>query len=124
MPVLTADYDFWLHIDDIELLNAAAVPFDLVPNAPPEVARTRGRYVLENDECVDVLIARAQSTKDGVRLTFDEAWQKRVTLRASTYAVAVPSIPHLIMTKRWSMRPRDVEDIRYLQGLQRKGGQS
>lgn len=24
LPVLTADYDFWLHIDDIDRFNAAA----------------------------------------------------------------------------------------------------
>ena len=35
IPVLTADYDFWLHFDDLEKLNAALVPFELFPNRPP-----------------------------------------------------------------------------------------
>jgi hypothetical protein len=40
-------------------------PFNLFPNHLPEEARQRGRYVLENDEKVDVLLARAASTIDG-----------------------------------------------------------
>ncbi|MGD9905155.1 MAG: hypothetical protein AB7U83_16945 [Vicinamibacterales bacterium] len=42
-PVLTADYDFWIHIDDIERFNAAAAPFDLAPTRTPEEARRHGR---------------------------------------------------------------------------------
>jgi len=41
LPVLTADYDFWLHADDIEKLNEAARPFDLEPNREPDDARKR-----------------------------------------------------------------------------------
>ena len=42
LPVLTADYDLWLHIDDIEALNALVVPLELRPtlqshlNRPPQ----------------------------------------------------------------------------------------
>ena len=59
LPVLTADYDFWLAVDDIALFNATLEPFDLHPSRAPEDARRRGRYVLENDEHVDVLVARS-----------------------------------------------------------------
>lgn len=54
LPVLTADYDFWLAIDDIEAFNAAADGFDLRPSHPAAEARRRGRYVLENDVSVYV----------------------------------------------------------------------
>ena len=46
LPVLTADYDFWVHCDDIEKLNTAARRFDLEPNRTPNDARRNGRYVL------------------------------------------------------------------------------
>src|SRR6187402_2034178 len=59
LPVLTRDYDFWLPSEDAEKFNAALDPFDLVPNRTVEQARAVGRYVLENDERVDVLIARS-----------------------------------------------------------------
>jgi hypothetical protein len=48
IPVLTADYDFWLHIDDIAAFNAAVEPMGLFPTRTPDEARERGRYVLEN----------------------------------------------------------------------------
>jgi hypothetical protein len=35
LPVLTADYDFWLHPEDIETLNEALQTLDLEPNQIP-----------------------------------------------------------------------------------------
>ena len=32
LPVLTADYDFWIAIDDIETFNRAAEAFELHPS--------------------------------------------------------------------------------------------
>jgi hypothetical protein len=123
IPVLTADYDLWLHPDDIEALNRALAPLDLFPNHPPAEARARGRYVLENDEHVDVLVARASSTKDGEIVAFDIVWARRQSVPfKGTIRVAVPAVEDLIRTKRWSMRPRDVTDIELLEGLRRARG--
>src|SRR5216110_837142 len=54
LPLLTRDYDFWIHGDDVAVFNAAVSGFDLFPSLSPEEARARGRYVLVNDEKVDV----------------------------------------------------------------------
>jgi hypothetical protein len=118
LPVLTADYDLWVHIDDIDLLNRAVAALDLFPSIPPDAARQRGRYVLENDEHVDVLVARSRSGPDGARLSFDDAWGRRqsVPYRGATLVV-IPSIDDLILTKRWALRDKDVADIRLLEGL-------
>lgn len=126
VPVLTSDYDLWLHVDDIEALNRALAPLDLVPNHTPSEARARGRYVLENDEHVDVLVARSSPTKDGELVVFDEVWARctHVPYKGAV-SVAVPSLDDLIRTKRWSMRPRDLTDIELLDGLRRSfGGKS
>jgi len=118
LPVLTADYDLWIDIDDIERVNGALAALGLFPTHTPEQARARGRYVLENDEHVDVLVARSSSTKDGVRVSFDDVWHRRVTLRYDeNVELAVPCIDDLILTKRWSMRDKDVADIRMLEAL-------
>lgn len=121
IPVLTSDYDFWLHIDDIEKLNTALEPLDMVPTAAPADARQRGRYVLENSVHVDVLVARAQSTKDAtVRLSFDECWTRRQTVRYGGVELYLPSLADLITTKRWSMRVKDLPDIQLLESLRRE----
>jgi hypothetical protein len=118
IPVLTADYDFWVHIDDVAAFNAAVEPMGLFPTRTPQEARGRGRYVLENDERVDVLVARTVPTVDGVRVAFDDVWPRRRSLElAPGVLVAVPSLDDLILTKRFGGRPKDAEDIRLLEAL-------
>ena len=127
LPVLTADYDFWVHLDDIEAFNAAVAHLDLFPSRSPEEARKLGRYVLENDEKVDVLIARRVAMVAGGELAFDEVWSRReITRLAGGGTVALPSLDDLIATKRFAARPKDAEDIRLLEGLRRRpaGGQT
>lgn len=121
IPLLTADYDFWIHIDDIATFNAAVEPQGLLPTRTPDEARGKGRYALENDERVDVLVARSVPTVDGVRVAFEDVWQRRRTLElAAGVAVAVPTLDDLILTKRFGGRPKDVEDIRLLEALRRE----
>jgi hypothetical protein len=123
LPVLTADYDLWVHIDDIARLNAAVADLDLTPNRTPEQARGFGRYVLENSVRVDVLVARSSSTKDGVRVTFDDVWARREDmLYEESITISLPSIDDLILTKRWSMREKDIADINLLETLKRARG--
>jgi hypothetical protein len=121
LPMVTAHYDLWVHIDDIERLNRALEPFDLVPTLTPDAARQRGRYVLEDGEHVDVLVARGRSAPDGTRLTFDDAWARRQSVPyRDSISLAIPAIDDLIATKRWGMRDKDVIDIRLLEGLKRQ----
>ena len=117
LPVLTADYDFWLAIDDIAMFNAVGERFELLPTRTPDEARQRGRYVLENDEHVDVLVARALSTIDGTVVDFDSLWTRRQVVALGDVDVPLPSIDDLILTKKVATRPKDLEDIRLLRIL-------
>jgi hypothetical protein len=118
LPVLTADYDFWVHIDDIDLFNGAVASFDLYPNRTADESRTRGRYVLENDERVDVLVARSVTTVDGEEVPFDPVWQRRLSIPlTSDIRISIPALDDLIRTKRFGGRPKDLEDIRLLESL-------
>ena len=118
-PVLTSDYDLWIAFDDLEKLNALAEQFDLAPNHLPAEARRRGRYVVEGSEHVDVMIARSQSSQDGHTLRFDDAYARRMSLPAYGTTVNVPCVDDLIATKRWALRPKDVLDISFLEGLRK-----
>ncbi len=120
-PVMTADYDLWVHIDNVEALNRAFEAREHIANFKADEARARGRYVIENGERIDVLVARAQSTADGAeRLTFEEAWSRRQMREVAGSTVFLPSISDLIVTKRWSMRARDVADIQWLELLRKE----
>jgi hypothetical protein len=122
LPVLTADYDFWLAIDDIVAFNAACAPFGLTPTRTPEAARQSGRYALENDEHVDVLVARSVPTIDGTRVEFEGLWNRKTSLALGPdVQVHVPAISDLILTKQVASRPKDIEDIRLLRLLLDEG---
>lgn len=125
VPVMTSDYDFWIPSDEADRFNAALHPFDMFPNRSPAEARNFGRYVLENDERVDVLIARSVSTVDGVSVAFEDVWRRRESATiAEDVTIAIPSLDDLILTKRFGARPRDADDIRWLEELKRKRGES
>ena len=117
LPVLTADYDFWLAVDDIAMFNAVGEQFDLRPTRTPDEARQRGRYVLENDEHIDVLVARSLSTLDGQFVAFDTLWTRRHPVTLGDVSVSLPSIDDLILMKQVASRPKDLEDIRLLRIL-------
>jgi hypothetical protein len=117
LPVLTADYDFWLHSDDIEKLNEAVRPFDLEANRDPNAARRTGRYVLENDEHIDVLVSESRTTVDSLLVRFADVWSRRVSVEIGAAKLFIPTIDDLILTKRFAARPKDAEDIRLLERL-------
>jgi hypothetical protein len=118
MPVMTRDYDFWIPAEDAQRFNDALRPLELYPTRSPEEARANGRYVVEGDEHVDVLVARAVSTVDGVMVAFDDVWSRRMTLPIGEgVEIAIPSLDDLILTKKFGARPRDADDIRWLQDL-------
>jgi hypothetical protein len=123
LPVLTADYDFWIAIEDIATFNAAVASSGLFPTHTPEEARRHGRYAVENDEHVDVLVARAVTTVDHVVVAFDDVWARRRTVPLeSGVDVQIPSRDDLILTKRFVDRPKDLEDIRLLRSLDSEDG--
>jgi hypothetical protein len=122
LPVLTADYDFWIHLDDIQAFNGALEPFGLTPTKSSQEARRTGRYLLEDGEIVDVLVARSVPTVDGVTVAFDDVWQRRHELDlAEGVRIHLPSLDDLIATKRFAARPKDLEDIRLLEILRSEG---
>jgi hypothetical protein len=123
LPVLTADYDFWIHIDGSAAFNRAAEPFGLVPTRTPEEARRRGRYALENLEKVDVLVAGVVPTVDGIDVSFQDLWTRRRGVGlAPGVKVDLPALDDLILTKRFAARPKDLEDIRLLEVLRSAEG--
>ena len=119
LPVATHDYDFWLHFDDVEAFNVALERYEHFPTCSPDVARQRGRYVIENGEHIDVMIARSRTNADGEELTFDQAWSRRQLLPFGATELVLPSLDDLVRTKKWAMRAKDIADIQLLEALRR-----
>jgi hypothetical protein len=121
LPVLTADYDFWIAIDDIAAFNEAGRKFGLEPTRSPDEARRSGRYVLENDEHVDVLVARSVPALDGSPVEFEALWARRRPVSLGGVTLYLPALDDLIRTKQIASRPKDLEDIRLLRILKENG---
>ena len=118
LPVMTSDYDYWIGADDAAALNAALQPLGMLPTSSPDEAKQHGRYVIEGDERVDVLVARGVGTVDGTMVWFDDVWTRRISLAITTeVSITIPSIEDLILTKKFGARPRDADDIRWLEVL-------
>lgn len=121
IDVMTADYDFWIHRDDIDLFNAVCSTFDLDPDKTPKQARETGHYVLESDIHVDVFVAKHIPTRDGQQVVFEEVWQRALQTRpAPDILIQIPTIEDLILTKRFGQRGKDALDIQRLQALIQK----
>jgi len=118
IPVLTADYDLWIPADDAEKLNGALDALGMIPNRTPTEARKMGRYVIENGEHVDVLIARQVSTQEGVAVLFEEVYARAApVIVAGRATIRVPCVDDLILTKRFGARARDLADIDLLRAF-------
>ena len=77
--------------------------------------------MLENDEHIDVLVARTVATVVGPPIEFDALWRRRESVALGNgVSVTIPTIDDLILTKQIAPRPKDLEDIRLLQALRRK----
>jgi hypothetical protein len=117
-PVMTQDYDLWVAPEDAPKLNEIAASFGLAPTRSAEEALRVGRYVLEGEDRVDVLLARSVSTVDGEVVHFEDVWKRRGTLWLEDHVfVNLPCLDDLIATKRFAARPKDIEDIRFLEAL-------
>lgn len=117
LPMNTADYDFWIHIDDVESFNAALATIGLEPTRSVEEARRAGRYALEGHDKVDVVVSRSMPVPSGA-LAFPEAWARRAEVAYEDgTTIAVPSLDDLIKTKQVASRPKDLEDIERLRDL-------
>jgi hypothetical protein len=89
-----------------------------VPTPTPDEARRIGRYVLENDEHIDVLVARSVPTVEGHVVEFESLWNRRRSVDIENgVQVMIPTIDDLILTKQIDPRPKDIEDVRLLLAL-------
>ena len=121
LPVLTHDYDLWVHRDDLDALNRALAPLGFVPSRTVAEAHATGRYVLQDTEHVDVLVAQGVGTFEGTRVGFDALWANRQQCEvAPGVMIALPELDDLIETKKFARRAKDADDLRLLEILRRE----
>jgi hypothetical protein len=119
---MTQDYDFLLSPEIRHLRSLLALAEEKGLEVSATHPEKRPAFSLMSDtQKFDFFRARAYSTKDGERFSFDDLYARRVTIALDKSAVYVPSIRDLILTKRTRNSPRDQEDIKYLQVILERG---
>lgn len=121
-PVQTMDYDIYVDNSDenIDLLLKIAKKFDLYPSLPQEEIKKNFKFRLENDVAVDVFCAKHFSIGKGKKLSFNDLYDKRNVAEGETgLQINLPSIDDLLALKKIASRPKDIEDIKYLEALKR-----
>ncbi|MDO9288471.1 MAG: hypothetical protein Q7T83_06735 [Thermodesulfovibrionales bacterium] len=124
-PLFTYDYDFWIHPED------KAMVFDYLEDtlgmeASRDRTEKRPIFAFHSDSAdkIDVFIARKITNKEGETLDIDECLSRAVEIRQpdSDFHVRLPSIDDLIKLKKMGKRPKDLEDIEYLETIKKLRG--
>lgn len=116
VPRVTGDLDVWVEPTDAnaaqvwDALGAFGAPLEELKISPSDFARVDQVIQLGLPPYrIDIL-----TSVSGVR--FDEAWRGRLTGSLFDVPVAFLGREELIRNKRASGRPRDLEDVRALEG--------
>mgnify|MGYP001570131344 CR=1 FL=1 len=123
-PVQTMDYDIYVDNadDNIDLLLKIAARFELFPSLSKEEIKKHFKFRLENDIAIDVFCAKYFSIGNRKKVSFSELYDRRNVAEGETgLRINLPTIDDLIALKRLASRPKDIEDIRYLEGLKKLG---
>jgi hypothetical protein len=86
-------------------------------------AEKRPIFAFHSDSAdkIDVFIVRKITNKEGETLDIDECIGNAVEIRQpdSDFYVRLPSIDDLIKLKKMGKRPKDLEDIEYLETIKK-----
>ncbi len=122
-PMQSMDYDIYIDgsPENTDLLLSIARKFDLHSSLPGEKMHTNFKFRLENEIAIDVFRARSFSSEKGKKITFNEIYSRKETLKDSSgLKINVPSIDDLIALKRLRSLPKDLQDIKYLEELKKE----
>ena len=119
-PVQTMDYDIYVDKAEknIDLLLKIAENYELYPSISKAEIKKHYKFKLENNFAIDIFCFKHFSVGKREKLSFNELYERRNVFKGETgLEINLPSIDDLIELKRLGSRPKDIEDIKYLQGL-------
>ena len=125
MTLQTMDYDIYVDngSENLDLLFKIAKKYSLIPNKSKAKIKKHFMFKLENDVAVDVFCPKFFSIGKGKKMSFAQLYDRRnVATGEKGFTVNLPAIDDLIALKKLGSRPKDLEDIQYLEGLKQIKG--
>lgn len=121
-PMQTMDYDIYIdnNSENIDLLLKIAEEFELYPSLSKAKIKKHFKFRLENDIAIDVFCAKHFSIGKGQKISFSDLYDRRNVAKGETgLQINLPAIDDLIALKKLASRPKDIEDIKYLEGIKK-----
>ncbi|MCX5750827.1 MAG: hypothetical protein NT099_04055 [Candidatus Saganbacteria bacterium] len=122
-PVQSMDYDIYIDgsEENTSKMLEIAREFDLYPSVAKEELKKHFKFKLENDISIDVFRAKAFSSAETGKISFEELYNRKTIAKdPSGLEINLPSIEDLIALKKLRSYPKDLQDIAYLENLRRK----
>lgn len=118
-PVFTQDYDVWFDAaarEEVLAYFADELGYELSHASIPRPPVVK---VLAGADRIDAWFVRGMSNRDQTRIDYEDVWKRSLELEdpVSGLRLRVPSLDDMIALKKMAPvpRPKDEEDIRYLQ---------
>jgi len=117
-PLMTADYDFYMSPEPEHLRDLRDLAEELGLELSTKDPEARPFFSLLSDNLkLDFFRCRSYPTGGGEALAFEDLFRRKKVIAVDDFAVYVPSIEDLILTKKARGAPKDLEDIKYLEVL-------
>lgn len=124
-PLLSFDYDFWVSPGDREKVYECLYAFGLQSRYKPSDKRPIDIFTDDEGNKVDVFFASVMENRDrNIFVDFETVYQRsaRKADPDTDFFVQVPAVDDLISLKQLGeMRPKDAEDIEYLEKIKSAG---
>ncbi|MFQ5899924.1 MAG: hypothetical protein ACE5IH_00005, partial [Thermodesulfobacteriota bacterium] len=110
-PLMSIDYDFWIHPEDKEAILSFLADEEGFEGPSPDTKKPIAIVYLE-EEKIDLFFYRRIINRDGTRLSFDDCFDRAVVKEdpEGDFFIRIPCIDDLIALKRIrKASPKDEE---------------
>lgn len=120
-PLFSYDYDFWIHPEDRKKTYRVLEDIlEFESSYPEDIKRPMISFLSDKGEKVDVFFVKEITNSFGETFEIEEVLKRSIIVRDKGFTIRLPDIDDLIGLKKMGRRPKDVEDVEYLQTIKKR----
>ncbi|OGF67408.1 MAG: hypothetical protein A2Y62_20360 [Candidatus Fischerbacteria bacterium RBG_13_37_8] len=121
-PLFSYDYDFWIHPGErIAIYEFLEDDLECESSKPREMDEPLVIFTTPGGEKIDIFFSKRIVNLESEIICIEKVLSraKRINEPGSRFYIMVPAIDDLIKLKKVSRRPKDLEDITYLEEIKK-----
>ena len=121
-PLFSFDYDFWIHPEDKQqLFEFLEDELDCEVTGNRSEKKPVFSFYTRTGEKLDIFVFLYVRNSEKEKISIEETLKNSIKIREphSHFYVVVPGIDDLIKIKKIKTRPKDLEDIEYLESIKK-----